>query len=234
MKSKVGLALAATGLCLAFANPASANIVTLTVTGTVTSGFDSGDLFGVGGGSLSGDAFKVVYTFDTTCGGSCSNPTISAVENEVSGGASQSSPSPSLGAVLTINGHSVSFTGADFGDLHNVNVGTFSSTNEQSATGFVGPFYASIMTGLTNETGAIPASLTTPYTYNVNVANGDSVSGFFGYAGSDGALSPTSFALTVTAPVPGPVVGAGLPGLIFTGGGLLGWWRRKRKAEAAA
>jgi hypothetical protein len=92
---------AVAALAFAAAQPAAAAIITVTATGTLSSGFDQSGLFGSPNTDLTGAVFSTVYTYDTANGVYEAYPNSEAV----SGGIHQNNTIPSPGsAVITVNG----------------------------------------------------------------------------------------------------------------------------------
>jgi hypothetical protein len=249
MKTKILGVVAA--LAFSIASPAMADIVYVTYTGTVSAGTDFTGVFGPSSTLLDGASYTLTYTFDTSRGIFTSDASASQLAGGPGFGPAIFNPYSSPGsAVLTINGHSVSFNAnpnppsQGYSEYYVVNNGSYIRSDQHVSDSLD---YSNIHIddivdiSINDYTLTIPTLLTTPYTLSIEPGVVVMSSGFRIVDGSydatnnfrpdqfaSGDLSPTSVTVSET-PLPSalPLFASGLGAL-----GLLGW-RKKRKNAAA-
>jgi PEP-CTERM motif len=153
---------------------ASAEIITVTYTGTVTGGWDTGGVFGsTAANAYLGDPYTEVFTFDSSLGSlyNPANSTEYAGTWGLTGGPQSGAPtavSPGISVTMNLNGYSFSFSGVENGHIQALNIppgyGEQSGISTTMTEQGIGSATASIGSPTGGPTG-IPADIFIPFTY---------------------------------------------------------------------
>jgi hypothetical protein len=216
---------------------ASADIITVTATGYLADGWDYANAFGFykaelgPTGSMAGQNYRATYVFDTSIGSTVRWERGEYVYGSTSTNplATNPNPSPALSASLTINGITVSLP-TNYGQL------------VMETNGFYTVVDGDPNGGIELDNGAILStnvwSNVTPHfspswdNFSISILPTDAQQGMFRLGDVSQPQAYGHFVtetITLTnspASVPGPVVGAGLPGL---GAAALLWLARRRR-----
>jgi hypothetical protein len=217
------------------ASIAGADIITMTVTGSVApyqfgNGYyiapviDQTGLFGPVGANLANDPLTVLWTSNTITGVTTAVLTINGVAGPIF---TRVDPVYS-DAFLETGGHQVfADVTSQLGGPGNVSIDSFvrSLSTVFPTTGT--PFDYTLG-GDDNSTCCFPPT-GIGGSFRTEYGPGTALDGYY-YITHITVENPDYTGPPWVFSTPGPIAGAGLPGMIFATGGLLAWWRRKRIA----
>lgn len=215
--------LACTTLGVLYATSASASILDVTYTGTVSSGADSGNAFGLAGTNIVGDSYVAYYRVDTSLPGTPGYSGTAIDQNFTYGGSNFGNTSPILNSTVTINGVTVGVNGSWFGETLGENFGPNEFSEQYQLAESSASFY--LQNFVANNSGTMSASITTAINYTV--VAGDTGSGKY-VSSADGEIdaSLTTLNVTVEGAVPEPSTWAMMI-LGFFGIGFMAYRRKQ-------